>query len=203
MPGAAARLPTAMTNRFTMIRFPPTHTVRGVEKPCLTQDRGCPQAAKAFGGVHWGDLRNHALDVVALPVPGDRWLLRRGAEAGRSAYGPSGVGGGEECLARDAAGVEAVAAHCATLDRRDPHAKLRGAPGDRQAGSASADDNEIEIRHSRPGAGATEQAVEPGRPGRSAGGLSWAQRAPTGRGCDPCHDVADAGANSDQHEAGG
>ena len=54
------------------------------------------------------------------------------AEGGGGAHGVGAFAGGEQGLGRDAAIVEAVAAHAAFLDQHHRHAELRRRGRDRQ-----------------------------------------------------------------------
>ena len=137
------------------------HRIRGDKARLPAQDSGA-EAAEAHLGIGRSNTVDDTLDMHLHRSPIDRRF-------GESHPEPAGLPPHhhrmrrrQHRLARHAAGVEAVAAHPVPLDQRDLDAELGGAGGDRQAGGAGADDNQVEVRHGT--AGATAAAARTARP---------------------------------------
>ncbi len=125
------------------------HALAGdLDLPRPDEPRRRPQHAdaktgKPLLGIVGCDRCDHAMDVRVDRREVDRGLVAVHAEAGRGAHRMRRLAGGDQGLRRDAAVVQAVAAHLALFDQHHARAHLDGAGGDRQPTGASADDAEI------------------------------------------------------------
>ncbi len=123
--------------------------IGGDEARLIAQHRGA-ERAKARLAIGRRDGGDHAVDVGANRIPVDNGLGQRHAETMGRPRGLGGVRGGEQRLARNAARVEAIPAHPAALDQRDPQTEPGGHGGDREAGRTGADDGQIVVEAGSP-----------------------------------------------------
>ena len=129
------------------------HDARGGEDgladlhPALAQQAGTvaddlhPHAFHAFGRIMRGDGGNGAVDVGVDVCPFDLRGRQRDAQCLARMMRPGG--GGDQRLGRDAAGVEAFAAHLVRFDQRDLAAEQRDASGSGEPGGARANHDSV------------------------------------------------------------
>ncbi len=102
---------------------------------------------EAFDGVVRGDRGHDLMDMAMDARPVDPGFAGGDAERGRLALGLGRVAGREQGLGRDAARVEAVAAHGPFFDENDLRPHLGRAGGDAEPARSGADDADIGLDH--------------------------------------------------------
>jgi hypothetical protein len=92
-----------------------------------------------------GDGRDHAVDMVVDPGEVDLRLMPIDAEAASVAHGLRRFAGCQQRFGRDAAVVEAIAAHGAALDQHGGSSHLDRPGSDRQPAGTGADHTDISL----------------------------------------------------------
>ena len=143
--GSAARPaiePVAMTKRRGRMSMSPARDAARAGEPRLAAQHRDPEPLEPLDRI----IRRDARDDLADTVGGGGEIDSGRAEAMPSAAQRRQVGelcGGEQRFRRDAAKIEAVAAHQAALDQHDARAHLRRPGGDRKPAGAGADDAQV------------------------------------------------------------
>ena len=91
------------------------------------------QTRKPLLTVHRRDAGDDALDMIPRGCKVDVGRYGPHAEPGTVTHGLRRLGAGKQGLGGDAARVQAISSHLATLDQDHPRAHLHGSGGQRQA----------------------------------------------------------------------
>ena len=121
-----------MTNRRARTKHAAGLDRELVEEARLGLNHAHTQASHALDGIVRRDGGDDAMHVIMDAAMVDLGLDHVDAEGGGGAHGIGALAGGEQGLGRDAAIIQAIAAHLALLDQHHRNAELGGGGRDRQ-----------------------------------------------------------------------